>query len=74
MTNGAYRVRLQILRHYEKFKNCAPERVVVYLNEQKVSTLSQASVSADEFVLTHKNVFTTVRFDKTVSAPLSTQS
>ncbi len=58
----------------EEFNNCAPERVVVYLNEQKVSTLSQASVSADEFALTHKNVFTTVRFDKTVSVPLSTQS
>ncbi len=56
----------------EEFKNCAPERVVVYLNEQKVSTLSQAS--ADEFALTHKNVFTNVRFDKTASVPLSTQS
>ncbi len=28
----------------EEFKNCVPERVVVYLNEQKVSSLSQASV------------------------------
>ncbi len=40
----------------------------------KVSTLSQASVSADEFALTHKNVFTTVHFDKTALIPLSTQS
>ncbi len=39
----------------------------------KVSTLSQASVSADEFALTH-NVFTTVHFDKTALVPLSTQS
>ncbi|KAL1246553.1 hypothetical protein QQF64_034598 [Cirrhinus molitorella] len=31
--------------------------MVLYLNEQKVTTLSQAAVLADEFVLTHKNVF-----------------
>lgn len=41
----------------EEFKNCLPERVVVYLNEQKETSLSQAAVLADEFVLTHKNVF-----------------
>ncbi len=58
----------------EQFKNCVPECVIVYLNEQKVLSLSHASVSADEFALTHKNVFTTVRFDKTASVPLSTQS
>ncbi len=58
----------------EEFKNCVPERVVVYLNEQKVSSLSQASVFADEFALTHKNVFTPVRSDKTAPVPLSNQS
>lgn len=42
----------------EEFKSCIPERIVVYLNEQKVSSLSVVSVLADEFVLTHKNVFT----------------
>uniref|UniRef100_A0A672HFT3 CCHC-type domain-containing protein n=1 Tax=Salarias fasciatus TaxID=181472 RepID=A0A672HFT3_SALFA len=41
----------------EEFKACLPERIVVYLNEQKVSTLSSASVLADEYVLTHKSVF-----------------
>uniref|UniRef100_A0A8K9V3F6 Gypsy retrotransposon integrase-like protein 1 n=1 Tax=Oncorhynchus mykiss TaxID=8022 RepID=A0A8K9V3F6_ONCMY len=41
----------------EEFKNCLPERIVVYLNEQKVSSLAEASVLADEFVLTHKSVF-----------------
>lgn len=41
----------------EDFKQCLPEKVVLYLNEQKVATLSQAAVLADEFVLTHKNVF-----------------
>lgn len=41
----------------EDFKNCLSERIVVYLNEQKVSTLSAAAVLADEYVLTHKSVF-----------------
>ena len=41
----------------EEFKNCVPERTVIYLNEQKVSTLGQAATLADEFALTHKSVF-----------------
>ncbi len=41
----------------EDFKNTLPEKIVVHLNERKVNTLAQAAVSADEFVLTHKNVF-----------------
>lgn len=41
----------------EDLKNCVPESVVVHLNDQKVMTLSEAAVIADEFVLTHKNVF-----------------
>ncbi len=58
----------------EEFKNCVPERVIVYLNKQKVSSLSQASVFADKFALTHKKVFTPVRSDKTAPIPLSNQS
>ena len=41
----------------EEFKRCLPERIVTYLNEQKVTSLNQAAISADEFVLTHKSVF-----------------
>ena len=41
----------------EDFKACLPERVVLYLNEQKVVNLDQAAVCADEFMLTHKSVF-----------------
>lgn len=41
----------------EDFKKCLPGRIVVYLNEQKVSTLSEAAVVADEYVLTHKATF-----------------
>lgn len=37
---------------------------MVYLNEQKVTSLSQASVCADEFSLTHKNVFTPVNIER----------
>lgn len=42
----------------EVFKNCLPERIVVYLNEQKVNTLQRAALLADEFALTHKATFT----------------
>ncbi len=41
----------------EDFKNSLPDKLVVYLNEKKVSILAEAAVSADEFVLTHKTVF-----------------
>ncbi|XP_034093962.1 uncharacterized protein LOC117560934 [Gymnodraco acuticeps] len=41
----------------EEFKHCVPERTVVYLNEQKVTTLQQAATLADEFALIHKSVF-----------------
>ncbi|XDV36854.1 hypothetical protein PO909_006570 [Leuciscus waleckii] len=49
----------------EEFKGCLSDRIVVYLNEQKVTTLShQAAVLSDEFVLTHKNVFASARPEK----------
>lgn len=41
----------------EEFKNCLPECVVTYLNEQKVLKCSAAAALADEYVLTHKNVY-----------------
>lgn len=41
----------------EDFKNLLPDKIVVYLNEKRVSTLVEATVCADEFVLMHKNVF-----------------
>lgn len=44
----------------EEFKNCVPDRIVVYLNEQKVQTLSAAAVLADEYMLTHKTAFLSV--------------
>lgn len=50
---------VQELMRLEEFKNCIPERVVVYLNKQKVTPLHQAATLADEFELTHK-VFTNI--------------
>lgn len=50
----------------EEFKGCLPERVVIYLNEQKVTSLSQAAVFADEYTLTHKGVFPVTRSDRNV--------
>ena len=41
----------------EEFKKCASERCVVYLNEKKVSKLNEAAIFADEYKLTHKEVF-----------------
>ena len=41
----------------EEFKNSLPDRLVTYVNEQKVASLAQAAVLADEYVLTHKHTF-----------------
>ncbi|KAK7926200.1 hypothetical protein WMY93_008510 [Mugilogobius chulae] len=54
----------------EEFKNCLPERILVYLNEQKVSTLQQAAISADEFALTHKAAFTREPVSKQTERPV----
>ncbi len=55
----------------EDFKNALQEKMVMFLNEQMVTSLSKAAVLVDEFVLTHKNVFvSSSRSDRTpVSHP-----
>ena len=55
----------------EDFKRCLPDRIVVYLNEQKVNSLSAAAVLADEYVLTHKTVFPSVSVEKPQYNPAS---
>ena len=56
----------------EEFKNHLPDRVVVHLNEQRVATLAQAAVMADEYALTHKTVFLASRFNvRPNTAPVS---
>lgn len=52
------------LREVElEFKTCLPEKIVVYLNEQKVELLSKAAVCADEFVLTHRVAFPSMHLE-----------
>lgn len=61
----------------EAFKNCVSEKIVVYLNEQKVTTLQQAATLADEFALTHKNMSVrqySFSHDDTVKKPSNAQS
>ncbi len=41
----------------EVFKNCVSEKIVVHLNEQKMTSRIAAAIVADEFLLTHKVVF-----------------
>lgn len=41
----------------EDFKNCLPEKVSTYLNEQKAHDVFKAAMLVDEYVLTHKAVF-----------------
>ncbi|XP_047222493.1 uncharacterized protein LOC124868900 [Girardinichthys multiradiatus] len=55
----------------EDFKKCIPERVLLYLNEQKVTTLASAAVLADEYVLTHKSSFIVNEKTPVNSVPLS---
>lgn len=46
---------LQDLILLEDFKNCVPAKIVMHLNQQKVTSLANAVVLADEFVLTHSH-------------------
>ena len=48
---------LRALMIMEDYKNCLPERVATYRNEQKMTEVSKAKVLADEYVLTHKTEF-----------------
>ena len=53
----------------EEFKNSLPDRIVTYLNKQKVGTLAQAAVLADEFVLSHKQTFGIPRYESRSFTP-----
>uniref|UniRef100_A0A3B5B1E3 SCAN box domain-containing protein n=1 Tax=Stegastes partitus TaxID=144197 RepID=A0A3B5B1E3_9TELE len=41
----------------EQFKNVLPDRIATYINERDVTTAADAAVSADEFVLIHRDRF-----------------
>lgn len=53
----------------EDFKSALQEKMVVFLNEQKMTTLSNTAVLADEFVLTHKNVFVSSSHPERIPVP-----
>ena len=53
----------------EEFKNSLPDRIVTYLNEQKVGTLAEAAVLADVFVLSHKQTFVSPRYESRSFTP-----
>lgn len=53
-TDFATRRELVLL---DDFKKGVPDRMMVYLTEQKITTLSAAAVAADEYALTHKTAF-----------------
>ncbi len=38
-----------------------PESLLVHLNEKRIFKLSEAAILADEFILTHRTVFPSVR-------------
>ncbi|KAJ8381125.1 hypothetical protein SKAU_G00019030 [Synaphobranchus kaupii] len=48
--------QLRDLMIMEEFKNCLPERVATYLNEQKVTQVAKVAVLADKFSLTHASL------------------
>ncbi|XP_036419555.1 uncharacterized protein LOC118803140 isoform X2 [Colossoma macropomum] len=60
--------QLQELMLLEDFKSCLPENLVVYLNEQKFSSLADAAVAADEFALTHKSTFPVLARNETTKS------
>ena len=51
---------LRALLLVEEFKRGLPDSICMHLNEQRVTSLSDAAIFADEFVLTHKSVFRAV--------------
>ena len=49
--------RLRELLLIEEFKNCLPDEVKTYLDENKVETFHQAATLTDNYTLTHQKVF-----------------
>ena len=49
--------RLCQLLLIEEFKNCLPNKIKAYLNENKVQNLHWAATLADDYTLTHQKVF-----------------
>jgi len=50
-------VRLHQLVIIGEFKNCLPIKLKAYVDEQKVESVHQAAMLADDYTLTHMPVF-----------------
>ena len=50
-------MRLCELMLNEKFKNCLPADIKIYIDKQKIENLHQAAALADDYALTHKPLF-----------------
>lgn len=55
----------------EEFKNCLPDKIATYLNEQKVTNVLDAAVLADEYVLTHRENFEKPSFSPLQRSPVT---
>lgn len=66
--------KLRNLVLLEEFKNCLPEQISTYVTEQKVTTVSDAAVLADEYVLTHRDSFDRFSLSSERSAPAARSS
>ncbi|XP_054882529.1 uncharacterized protein LOC129357032 [Poeciliopsis prolifica] len=56
--------QLRDLMLLEEFKNCLPEDIATYINEQKAKNISVTAGLADEYVLTHKDYSGSVGFKR----------
>lgn len=55
----------------EELKNCLPDKIETYLNEQKVTKVSAAAILADEYVLTHRESFEKSFFSPSQRGPVT---
>ncbi len=53
----------------EQFKNSVPNRVAVYVGEQKAQSATTAAMLADDYVLTHRHVFNQYKYQSSYNAP-----
>ena len=54
-------VKLRQLMLLEEFKGCLPAEIKTHLDERKVEDLHQATIWADDYAFTHKDVFKKVQ-------------
>lgn len=55
----------------KEFKNCLPDKIAIYINDQKVFTVFDTAFLADEYILTYKDSFERFHSSVEPSPPLS---